>query len=79
MDNFSPDDLRGVALRALADVAKDASAPAAARVAAANGLLNAVGGGPGPRGSGGPAPDLSLDEIERELARFSGPSDPRPA
>lgn len=67
-----PDDLLGIALRALGDVAGDENAPAAARVQAANALLSWAGdGGPRP-GTDAPIGDLSLADLDAEIARVSG-------
>lgn len=62
----SLDQLAGLALDALASVASDPEAPAAARVAAANGILARVSPGAEPDRKK-PVSAMSLAEIEAEL------------
>lgn len=68
----SPVDLSAVAKQALADVAGDPEAPAAARVSAAVALLNLVGDAPGTGGRETPVGDMSLADIEAEIGRLRG-------
>lgn len=72
VQNKDPDDLLGIALRALGDVAGDENAPAAARVQAANALLSWVGDGGPKAGASAPVGDLSLADLDAEIARISG-------
>ena len=68
-----PQDLKAVALAALADVAGDQNAPANARVQAAVALLNLTGG----TGTAGDATgDLDLAGLDAEIARLAGDARP---
>lgn len=76
----TPDGIVETALAALKSVAADPKAPPAARVQAAAGLLNYAvkTNAPGaPMGAPGAAvSDLSLDQIDAELAALAAPGDP---